>query len=108
MVDALALSDSVQNTPVLMLTLRGDQDGDRLTDSLRGGKSKDELSAGVPGLDDTVQILADNCIIRGFDNGSEAIRLLGDFLVRPFAFESVEYPEWPRAITQRAVLRLIL
>ena len=48
------------------------KDGDRFADDFVGGPAEDALRTGVPGLNDAVEILGDDGVVGGFDDGGEA------------------------------------
>ena len=74
MVDALAAADARENARLLVCAVRRDQDRDRLADDLLGGVAEQPLGARIPGLDDPVEILADDGIVRGFHDRDELLR----------------------------------
>ena len=71
MVNALAPADASQAVRLLVLPVLGDQHQHRFAHGFLGGIAEQALRALVPALDDAVQILAQNGVIRGFHDGAE-------------------------------------
>jgi len=67
MVDSLSLFDSLQHVRHFV-TAGGGDDRNRLADRLLGQVSKDPFSTLVPTGDHTVEIFADDRVIRRFDD----------------------------------------
>ena len=72
MLDPLAAPDTRQDLGLLAAMVRGDDHGDRVADGLGGGVAEEPFGATVPALDDAVQVLADDGVVGGFDNGGES------------------------------------
>jgi hypothetical protein len=64
MIYALASSDALQDTRLLVGMILGYQDRDRPTENLLGLIPEEPLSACVPAGNDAIQVLADNGIVR--------------------------------------------
>ena len=71
MIDALSAPDSLEDAGLLIDMVGGNQDGNGLADCLRRGVAEHGLGAPIPGHDDAVQALADDGIIRRFDDRSQ-------------------------------------
>ena len=79
-IDALAAADAGEDVVFLGLTIGRDQDADRLADQLRGGVAEQPLGPRVARLDDAVEILGNDRVVRRFDNGRQVRRhCLGGF-----------------------------
>src|SRR5271167_2154994 len=63
MLDPLAASDAVEDTPHLIGASRGCQNRDRLSDHLGGGIAENPLCGLVPTGDDTIERLADDRVL---------------------------------------------
>src|SRR5215510_407509 len=85
MVYLFAAPDAFQNTRLLIRAIRRYQNHDGLTDGLFSRIAEQLLRAFVPTHDDAVQVLADDGVVRRFDDG----RQLGYSIFRPFAFGEV-------------------
>jgi hypothetical protein len=57
-----------------------DQDGHRLADGFLGRIAEHPLGAAIPGLDDAVEILADNGVVGRLDDGREPLREIQEML----------------------------
>ncbi len=64
----------MQDLRFLVLELRWNQDVDRLADDFRGSIAEEPLRPRVPGLDDAVEVLAHDGVIRRPDNRGELLR----------------------------------
>src|SRR5689334_19001335 len=71
MLDAFAHSDSFQDVRHLILPVRRRDHRDVMADGLVGRIAQNPLSAGVPAPNDAVEVLTDDGVIGGFDNGGE-------------------------------------
>jgi hypothetical protein len=71
MVDALSRADPLDDPGFLVVQFRRDDRGDVLADDLRGQVAENPGGTAVPRLDDAVQGLADDGVIRRFDDGGE-------------------------------------
>lgn len=81
-VDPLAAPDPLENCRFLAPAFRGDQDGDWLADHLFSQIAEQALRAAIPGRDVAFEILAQDRIIGGLDDGSEPLlNLLGMLLL---------------------------
>src|SRR6185437_8752720 len=74
--NAVASPNALENAGFLVLPLGGDQDQHGLADDFLGSIAEQALGAPVPARDDTVEILADDCIVRRSDNGCEIERCI--------------------------------
>jgi hypothetical protein len=72
MFDAFASGNLAQDERLLVEPVRRKDEGQRLPDHLRCGVSEQSLSRLVPGEHDPVQILANDGIVRGFNDGRQA------------------------------------
>src|SRR5262245_10098437 len=70
-VDAIALSELPKHLVFFAPALLRNDRTDRAADHFFGGISKDTFGPSVPGLDRTFEILADDGIVRGFNDGGE-------------------------------------
>src|SRR6476646_9924696 len=73
MLDALAAPNTFENFRLLVLAIRWNQDGHWPADDLFGRIPKEPLCSPVPSADDAVEVLADDGIIGGFDNGGNSL-----------------------------------
>src|SRR5262245_33311054 len=85
MVNLFAAPDALQNPRLLVRAVRRYQNHDGLADDLFGRIPEQLLRAFVPTPDDAVQILADDGVVRRFDDS----RQMADGLFRPLAFGNV-------------------
>src|SRR4030095_5118239 len=80
MLDALTANDSREDLLLLILTFGWNEYRDRLPDGLVGAVAKQTLSAFVPRQDDALQRLADDGVLRRFNDrrqvGAREIRAL--------------------------------
>ena len=74
MVDAFAAANPRQDLVLLALPVRRNDAADRSADHFLGGVPEHALRRGIPGLNDAVQILADNGVVRRLDDRGEACR----------------------------------
>src|SRR5258706_10146185 len=72
MIDLLAAAQARDDLVFLRLTVGWNDPADGLADHLRGGVAEDALSRSIPGLNDAVQILADDRIVARLDDRREA------------------------------------
>src|SRR5579863_2708804 len=78
MINALPPSEGCENTSLFFETVWRDDQSNMLANRFFGSVTKNSLCGFVPIDDDAVEILRDNGILRGFDDGSEAtLYLLG-------------------------------
>ena len=76
--DALAPPDTLQDPDHVLGMVRRHQGGDGLADDLGGGVAQDPLGGLIPARDDPVERLADDGIVRRFDDGCQhRPRILG-------------------------------
>src|SRR5579883_3571280 len=73
MVDALPASDPRKNFGLFVEPIGRNDERDRFAYRLLGTVSEEALGAVVPSLDDAVEILADDGIVRGFDDRGEVL-----------------------------------
>jgi hypothetical protein len=71
MVDTLSTSDARQDMTLFILSIFGNNNGDRLTDRLSGSMAEDALGASVPACDYAVEILAYDRVVARFDDGCQ-------------------------------------
>src|SRR5690242_5090175 len=71
MLDPFAAPDSVQNSGHFIYTVRTCKDRYWPADHLLRGVAKYPRGRPVPAGNETIQILADDCIIRRFDDGCQ-------------------------------------
>ena len=71
-VEAIAAANAGQRLVFLGLAILRDQPADRRTDHLGGTVAEHPLRRLVPRLDDAVEILADDRVVGGLDDGGEA------------------------------------
>ena len=69
MIDAFTAPNSRHDFVFFRFSLRWDQDSSGLPNQLVGGVAKDAIRGGVAGLNDAVQVLREDRVIRRFDNG---------------------------------------
>ena len=77
MTDLLALANLFENMSFLVAQGLGNQHEHRLPERLLGRVAKQPFSRRIPGIDDAGQILADDRVIRGFDDGGVARHQFG-------------------------------
>src|SRR5581483_6916299 len=70
----LALGDLREDVSLLAQTLPGDEEGDRLSDHLFGPIPEEPFGPAVPGGDDPLEVLRNDRVVRGLDDGSQARR----------------------------------
>jgi hypothetical protein len=88
-VDAFTAADARENSRLLVEQIRRNQDGDRPADDLRGFVSEQALGSAIPGPDDSIEILADDGVVGGFDDRGEVLgRLLGALALCQIKHES--------------------
>src|SRR4029077_4090556 len=88
-VDGFTAADARENSRLLVEPIRRNQDGDRPADALRGFVSEQALGPAIPGPDDSVEILADDGVVGGFDDRGELLgRLLRALALRQIKHES--------------------
>jgi hypothetical protein len=73
MIDTLARVDLRQNHRLFIESIWRNQNRDRLTDHLFGQISKQARRPAIPGLNDSLEVLADNRIVGSIDNGSQPV-----------------------------------
>jgi len=73
-IDGLAAPDARQYSRLFVHAIPRDQDGHRLADGFLGRIAEHPLGAAIPGLDDAVEILADNGVVGRLDDGREPLR----------------------------------
>src|SRR5262249_3281252 len=71
MLDALAAADTSEDARLFRLQIIRNDRGDRLADHLFGGIAELAFGARIPTDDDGVEVLADDCVIRRFDDAGE-------------------------------------
>ena len=76
MVDTLAAPYAREDPGLLVFEAWRKKNGHGLADGLTGAIAEQPLGARIPGLDDPVQILADDRIVGGFHDGHELLRTL--------------------------------
>jgi hypothetical protein len=74
MLDTLAAPDTFENRRLLIMPVRRNQNHDRLAYHFLGRIAEDSLRAVVPTGDYAVEVLANNGIIRGLDDGGNSLR----------------------------------
>src|SRR5690606_30994787 len=73
MVDTLAEPETREDPRLLVVTIRGEQAGNRPADHLVRGIAEKLLSAPVPGHYNAVEALADDRVVGGFDDGAQTL-----------------------------------
>ena len=76
MVDGLAAADALEYDEFLIVPLRRDQDGHRLADDFGGRIAEEPLGSFVPAGDDAIEVLTDDRVVRGLDDGGEPLHRL--------------------------------
>ena len=71
MLDPFPAAEPLQDRPLLVVSLRRDDQGDRLADRLVGRVTEKALGPGVPRSDDAVERLADDRVLGRFDDGGQ-------------------------------------
>src|SRR4051794_30952818 len=71
MFNPVALSDALDNERLLFLPLRRNNDGNVLADGFLGAVPEQPFSGAIPRVDDTVEGLANNGVIRRIHNGRQ-------------------------------------
>src|SRR3984893_3269295 len=74
MLDTLAAPDTFENCRLLIMPVRRNQNRDRLAYHFLGRIAEDSLRAVVPTGDYAFEVLANNGIIRGLDDGGNSLR----------------------------------
>jgi hypothetical protein len=74
MIDPVASSYAGDDFVLLGLAVWRNQNSHRPSDQLRGSISKQPLGGGITGLNDAVQVLRDDGIVRGSDDRSKVFR----------------------------------
>jgi len=69
--DALAPRDAGANLLLLLVMVLGDEAGDGLADHLCGGVTKEALGSVIPVRDDAGELLGNDGVLSGLDDGSE-------------------------------------
>ena len=82
---SIACPDLTQNRRLFVLQFRRNDGQDRTANDFVGRVTKHPLGCGIPVRNDTVEILGNNGIVGGIDNGSESSMLRLDDI-----FESVQ------------------
>ncbi len=67
--DAFAAADAGEHVVLFALPVARDDDPDGTADHFFGCVAEQQFRAAVPGLNDPVEVLADNRIVRGGDDG---------------------------------------
>ena len=104
MFDALAAPDTLEDSRLFVSQFGRNEDRDRLTDHLFGGKAEQPLRGGIPADDDAVEIFTDDHFIGGFDDAGElsarllAGSLLGDVEQRADPAADIAIPVQLRAV----------
>jgi hypothetical protein len=70
-VHPLAGAESLKDLRLLVLTVGGDDDRDRLPDCLVGGPPKEALRTTIPRFNDAVEALTDDGVVAGFDDSGQ-------------------------------------
>lgn len=76
MVDLLARPDARQDVRFLIMPVQRNERGDWLADDLGGGVAEQFFRAPVPADNPAIEILGKDSIVRGLDEGGEALGLL--------------------------------
>ena len=80
MIDPLATADTRQDAWLFVVAFLRDQGENRLADDLIRRIAEQALGALVPAHDGAVEVLADDRVVGGFDDGGEVLgRMLTDF-----------------------------
>lgn len=74
MIDRLAAPDAMENIGFLMQAFGRDDYGNRFANRLLAKITEQALSPLVPGLNNAVEIFADDGVVAGFDNGRKTTR----------------------------------
>ena len=74
MIDLFAAADAREDVRLFVEPVRRDQDRDRLADRFLGGVPENTFGGGIPGADDSIEVLADDGVVRGFHDGNELLR----------------------------------
>ena len=77
-IDSFAAPNALQNTWFFVLPVSRQQDEHRHADDLLGRVAEQALRPLIPGNDHTVEILADDGVFGGRDNGREMERSIGN------------------------------
>ncbi len=86
MIDGLAAADALEDARLFALALRRDQNRDGLPDDLLRSVTIKPFRRPVPARDLSVEVFADDCVFRGFNDGDECpARLLTLFARRDVA-----------------------
>src|SRR6202035_378104 len=75
MVDPLAAAKTREDTRLLVAPVGRDQHGDRLPHRFFSVIAEQPLSAGIPGLDNAIEVFADDGVIRRFYDGDQSQRI---------------------------------
>ena len=75
-VDPLAAPDAVEDLLLLAFAVVGDQEGDVSSDRLRLRVAVEAHRTGVPGGDDSVEVLAQDRIVGAFDHLGKTVGLI--------------------------------
>src|SRR5215468_8043492 len=85
MVDTLAPPDARQDQALFILPIVWDDDCNRLANYLLGRVAEYALRTSIPTCDHAIEVLADNCIVTGFDDRCQRTQPL--FTVAKFRLE---------------------
>jgi hypothetical protein len=70
-VDVLAAANAFENDGFFSHAIGRNEDGNRLADDLQCRVAEDPFGAEIPGFDDSVEILGDDCVVRTLDDGGQ-------------------------------------
>ena len=73
MFDTFTSPNAREDSVLFGLTLRRYEDANRLPHEFGGGVAKDPLAGGIAGLNDAIEILRQNRVVRRFDDGREIL-----------------------------------
>src|SRR4051794_9484274 len=72
MFDARAAADATEDEVLLLLAVRRDDESDGLANRFFSGVAEHPLRGRVPRLDDAIEVLADNRVVRRFNDRGKA------------------------------------
>src|SRR5215475_1418940 len=89
MVDSLPSPDPRQNQALFILPIVRDDKRNRLTNRLRSREAEHTLRTPIPTCDHAIEVLADNCIVIGFNDRCQRTQPLFTFAQCRFEVLSV-------------------
>ena len=73
MSDLLAPANTFEDKKLFVISVRRNENRDRLTYGLLGGVAKENLRAPISTYNDAVEVLGNDCVIRGLHNCCVAV-----------------------------------